>query len=343
MQTRIRQHVFGLIVLLGLAACQVPMNRTTPAGAPRELPLSGPVAGVAGRLLYANGAQFRTFEISTGAVATLATFPGNVVADAPAVSPDGSLIAFSMYRPDSDAVDATGGVDLMVMNVDGSGQRVLLAHTRPNESYSEPAWAPDGRTLFFTFRGLDDPPRIERIGVDGTGRAVVVARGRSPSVSADNSRLAFLVDDQSSGYEVLAVANAEGGDVRPLFTGGTYQVLAAPRFAPNSQRIVFSGVTEIPQPEGRIPFRLDPLAALRPRTAAAHGVPWDIWIINADGSGRERLTELEEDAPMATWSADGSHLAIKGELGLYLLELSTKKLHRMAQELAGDGLDWIEP
>ncbi len=343
MQTRIRRHVFSLVVLLGLAACQAPMNRTTPAGAPRELPLSGPVAGVAGRLLYANGAQFRTFEISTGAVATLATFPGNVVADAPAVSPDGSLIAFSMYRPDTDATDANGGVDLMVMNVDGSGQRVVLAHTRPNESFSEPAWAPDGRTLFFTFRGLDSAPRIERVSVDGTGRAVVVSRGRSPSVSGDGSQLAFLMDDQSSGYEVLAVANAKGSDIRPLFAGGTYQVLAAPRFAPNSQHIVFSGVTEIPQPEGHVPFRFDPLAALRPRAAAAHGVPWDIWIINADGSARERLTELEEDAPMATWSADGSRLAIKGELGLYLLDLSTKKLHRMAQELAGDGLDWIEP
>ena len=142
---------------------------------------------------------------------------------------------------------------------------------------------------------------------------------------------------------MLAVANAEGGDVRPLFAGGTYQVLAAPRFAPDSRRIVFSGVTDIPQPEGRGRFRLDPMALLRPRTAAAHGIPWDIWIINADGSGRERLTELEEDAPMATWAADGSRLAIKGELGLYLLELPRKKVQRMAQELAGDGMDWIEP
>ena len=335
--------MLGLALLLVLAACQGQMTTMTPSGAPRELPLSGPVAGVTGRLVYANGAQFRTYEISTGKVATLTTFPSNVVADAPAVSPDGSLLAFSMYRPASDAPDATGGVDLMVMNVDGSNQRAVLEHARPDEWLSEPAWAPDGRTLFFTFRSPDAAPRIERVGVDGTGRAVVVPQGRNPSVSADGRHLAFLMDDQSSGLEVLAVAGVEGEGIRPLFTAGTYQVLAAPRFAPDNKRIAFSAVTEIPQQESQARPPAAPLAWVWPRVAVAHGIPWDVWIINADGSGRERLTDVAEDSPMVAWSADGSRLAIKGELGFYLLELSTKKLVRMAQELAGEGLDWFEP
>jgi Tol biopolymer transport system component len=149
--------------------------------------------------------------------------------------------------------------------------------------------------------------------------------------------------DQATDLDVLAVASISGDGIRPLFSAGTYQVLAAPRFAPNGQQIAFSGVTDIPKQQGRAPTRPDVLAWLRPGVAAAHGIPWDIWLINVDGSGRERLTDLQEDSPMAAWSPDGTHLAIKGELGLYMLELPSKKIVRMALELAGDGLDWLMP
>lgn len=336
---RTNRYIFGLILLF-LAACQIGQPQ---AIVPRELPINGPVAGVVGRLLYANGTQFRTYEISSGTITPLTTFPTNVAADGPAVSPDQSLIAFAMYRPDSDAADATGGVDLMLMNADGSNQRVVLAHAQPDEWLSEPAWMPDGRTLVFTFRSPAAASRIERVNIDGTQREEIIAQGRSPSVSADGSRIAFLMDDQTTGLEVIAVATLSGDDIRPLFAGGTYQVLTAPRFAPDGQQIAFSGVTEIPNQQGSTPQRSDPLAWFRPRVAAAHGIPWEIWLIKVDGSGRERLTDLQEDSPIAAWSPDGTHLAIKGELGLYLLDLPAKKLVRLAQELAGDGFAWLAP
>lgn len=334
---RIKRYL-RVFTLLLLAACQIGQPSTI---APRELPINGPVAGVAGRLVYANGTQLRAYEISTGQVAPLATFPTNVAADGPAVSPDRSLIAFAMYRPDSDAADATGGVDLMLMDADGSHQRIVLAHAQPDEWLSEPDWLPDGRALVFTYRSPSAAPRIERVNIDGTQRSVVVPQGRNPSVSADGSRVAFLMDDQATNLEVLAVANIGGDGIRALFPAGTYQILAAPRFAPDGQRIAFSGVTKIPNQESGAPDRPDVLALLRPRVAAAHGIPWEIWVINVDGSGREQLTERQEDNPMAAWSPDGAHLAVKGELGLYLLEMSSKKLVRLAQELAGDGLDWL--
>jgi Tol biopolymer transport system component len=330
-----RRLILGLLLLL--AACQSGQATTV---APRELPIAGPVAGVPGRLLYANGTQFRLFDIASGEISTLATFPANLSADGPVVSPDGSLIAFAMYRPDSEAADATGGVDLMVMDADGSNQRVVLPHAQPNEWLTEPAWAPDGGTLFFTFRSLEVAPRIERVSIDGADRSVVVEQGHSPSVSADGTQIAFITEDQASGLDVIAVASTAGDDIRPLFAGGTYQLLAAPRFAPDGRTVAFAGVTEIPGQASRAPSS-DRLAWLRPRMALAHGIPWDIWVVGVDGSGRERLTDLQEDNPMAVWSPDGSHLAIKGELGFYLLELSSKKLVRMAQELAGDGLDWF--
>lgn len=336
---RIKRFIFGLSLLV-LAACQSGQPQVI---APRELPINGPVAGIAGRLVYANGTQFRTYEIGTGTIAPLATFPTNVAADGPAVSPDQSLIAFAMYRPDSDAADATGGVDLMLMDADGSNQRIVLAHAQPDEWLSEPAWLPDSRTLVYSFRSPNAAPRVERVNIDGTQREVVVPQGRSPSVSADGSHVAFLMDDQATGLEVLAVATIGGDEIRPLFAGGTFQVLAAPRFAPNGQQIAFSGVTDISNLQVSAPQQSDLLAWLRPRVATAHGIPWDIWMIKVDGSERERLTELQEDSPIAAWSPDGSHLAIKGELGFYLLDLPSKKLVRLAQELAGDGFAWLVP
>jgi Tol biopolymer transport system component len=334
----IKRYIFGFILLL--VACQ---RGQQPPVTPRELPISGSAPGVAGRLVYANGAQFRIFEVSTGNIETLVTFPTTVWADGPVVSPDRARIAFAMYRPDSDAADASGGVDLMLMNADGTDQRAVLTHTQPNEWLSDAAWAPDGQTLFFTLRSPNVPPRIESVRIDGTQRRVVVPQGRNPSVSADGTQVAFLTDDKATGLEVLAVTSTTGGEIRPLFAGGTYQVLAAPRFAPDGKRILFSGVTDISNQQGQAPIDSNVLAWLRPRVAAAHGIPWDIWVINTDGSGRERLTDLQEDSPMAAWSHDGAHVAIKGELGLYLLDMPSKKLQRLAQELAGNGIDWLEP
>ena len=87
----------------------------------------------------------------------------------------------------------------------------------------------------------------------------------------------------------------------------------------------------------------DLLAWLRPGAASAHGVPWDVWLVNAAGSGLTRLTNIQEDAPVATWSPDGAWLGLNGELGLYVVEVSTKEIRRVAQEWAGDGLAWLAP
>ncbi len=76
---------------------------------------------------------------------------------------------------------------------------------------------------------------------------------------------------------------------------------------------------------------------------AAHGVPWELWVVTADGAGLQRLTDLREDSPRAAWSPDGKWIALKGELGMYLLGADGKHLRRIVQELAGDGLAWLEP
>lgn len=53
-----------------------------------------------------------------------------------------------------------------------------------------------------------------------------------------------------------------------------------------------------------------------PQPAAAHGLPWDIYLIPLAGGTPTRLTMLDEDEPYAVW-LDDSTLAFIGARGLY--------------------------
>lgn len=69
----------------------------------------------------------------------------------PCWSPDGSKLVYI-------AAGASGmGLDLWVMNADGSGEPVDLTHMKGDET--EPAWSPDGRWIAFTNDGREDKNR----------------------------------------------------------------------------------------------------------------------------------------------------------------------------------------
>ena len=65
--------------------------------------------------------------------------------------------------------------------------------------------------------------------------------------------------------------------------------------------IATSGFVGIGFPEN-IAVALEALFA--PGLAFAHGIPWDPWIINADGSGLHRVAETAGDEPSVVWSPD---------------------------------------
>ena len=334
------------LLLLLLSGCQVIEALDNVGLNPRELPLTGPVAGVAGSLLYANGLVLRSYEISTGAFRDLATFPTDSYADHPAVSPDASTIAFTLYHVNRAESDPENGADLMLMNVDGTNQRVLAAHALPGGWLTDAAWSADGATLFVTREHPADPPRVERVHIDSRARDVVVANGHSPSLSADGTSLAFLRDEVGGG-QGLYVATLDGGypltgGERVIVTGEGFDQLAAPRFSPAGSQIAFVGVGG-PSPAAHSnpsppPARRGWLGA---RSVAAHGVPWEVWTVDADGGNLRKLTDLAEDAPMPLWSPDGTGLALKGELGFYLIDPATGSARRLVQELAGDGIAWL--
>ncbi len=326
-------------------------GRASSAG-PKVLPTSGPIPEAPGKLLYVKIGGFWTFEPSTGAIQQLASFPPRSFAGTPSVSPNGALVAYSMYAPGQDTKDP-GGTDLYVMGSDGSNHQLVLAHDSPGVSLGEPAWTPDGRVLYFTRRAMDGTVRIERARTDGSGREVVVEGGHSPWVSPDGQWLVYLTTageegaDRKGGASAaptqdLWVASIQGTGPKRLLGQPDFQLLAAPRFAPDSQRIAFVAVPAIAlPPAGRTDRSIGQfLARMGPGTAYAHGVPWDLWLVNADGSGLRRLTDLEEDSPVPAWSPDGRWIALSGELGLYLVDAEGKQVHRLVEEPAS-GIAWL--
>lgn len=142
----------------------------------------------------------------------------------PAVSPDGSLIAFLS--------DRTGVSNVYVIGVDGSGERQLTRN-----GGGMPRFSRDGTSILYAGPGADSG-RIAAVPVQG-GDAQVLARvpGRSPVLSPEGRQVAFLIGPWTS--TVTAVANADGSGVRPLAGGGRTTAWNA-AWSPDGKRIAYT-------------------------------------------------------------------------------------------------------
>jgi dipeptidyl aminopeptidase/acylaminoacyl peptidase len=253
----------------------------------------------------------------------------------PALSPDGQWVAFTRW--DDTQHGATGS--LWVINVDGSGERVILGDVRQPKA---PAWSPDGTRL--------------AISMQQGGRL-----GPEPKCSHELPSEPLLADEDGDYFRVVV----EDGDVKYCYTllphpfwglwvvevaTGAYEDLPGDRFsyAPtwdpaNDWRLVFDGeqgLVNLDLKQGTTwPLTGDvrdhaPVFSPDGRKIAVSYKQhdhWDIHVINADalggmgGSGRVRRTEtplrviveqrIKEEEGGAwnnvapTWSPDGSQIA----------------------------------
>jgi Tol biopolymer transport system component len=151
----------------------------------------------------------------------------------PAWSPDGRRIAFTSERD--------GDAEVYVMSASGGGETnltntpLVLTPRRAGHD-GEPAWAPDGRTIFFT-SDRDGNAEIYSMAPDGSGQVNRTGspetEDESPSVSPEGSVVAYA----GAGFDV--------GDGLALL-GARSAVLAldefvdeGPAFSPDGTRLVF--------------------------------------------------------------------------------------------------------
>lgn len=143
---------------------------------------------------------------------------------------------------------------------------------------NEPAWSPDGRRIAFA-SNRDGRTHIFVMDADGTNTRRITSSTHSddhPTWSADGKEIVFA---------------REGAIYRVPVVGGTAERVgrgpgsaANPAYSPDGKEIAFD-------------YR-EPGSSIR-----------EIYVMNADGSGIRKVTQLQDVSGFATWSPDGTTIA----------------------------------
>jgi TolB protein len=148
----------------------------------------------------------------------------------PAWSPDGSKIAFVSARG--------GGVDIWVVNRDGSGLRQLTFSNKMSVSNSSPTWSPTGAQIAFT-SDRTGSNQIYVMSAEGTGIELLTndTKADRPTWSpAPFNDIAYTSSRTGGGHDV-AVVDVATRKVRIMSDGvGDNE---QPAFAPSGRHIAF--------------------------------------------------------------------------------------------------------
>jgi Tol biopolymer transport system component len=219
--------------------------------------------------------HFRTSELYVigSAGGTARNLTRNRVEDVdPAWSPAGRVIAFARHVGRS--------FDLFTLTARG-GRLRRLTWTRGNER--EPAWSPDGKRLAFVAPGAERnekgyrPRQVFVVNRDGSGRRQLThdeCGVVEPAWSPDGTSLAA-----ASCGAVVRVSSSGAIHVLVSFDGD--ELAFDPAWSPDGRRIAYT------------------------RTRSDLNTR-DLWVVNADGSGRRRLAKF---AGAPVWSPHGTRIA----------------------------------
>ena len=221
----------------------------------------------------------------------------------PAWSPDGKRMAFVSARDG-------GNCEVYVMDADGSGQR-RLTRTPEDEFFLD--WSPDGERIAYA----TDPSSLAEIWVmdsDGSDRKRV-ASGLFPSWSPDGERIAYTAYSGERPY--IAVMNSDGSESRSLSASLLERLSGRvsdeePTWSPDGEKIAF-----------------------------AHEADGELYVMNSDGSGRTRLTDLPSyDHWPPTWSPDSTRIAFTSEdakgSAIYVMNSDGSGLTKLTDDSAAE-------
>ena len=289
-----------------------------PAGAEFRLEALRPEVPFSGRLLFQSDLDGDN-DIYVLTAAGVSRLTDNAWDDRyPRWSPDGKRIAFS--------ANPKGNFDIFVM--DAAGGRPTAVADNPEDDL-DVAWRPDGGGLFFS-RSAGPAPRGESstwtIDLASGRQSEAIPGFRRSNGLADVSPLtrdiAFTGKRLLGGWDVFLFEPGTGS-VRDLTTGGD---ACRPRFSPDGRKIAYV-------------------------SSAADG-KGDIWLMNPDGSGQQRITDRSETYDyFPSWSPEGTRVvfcsnakskyADKGDWGLFIVDVRDGRVVRLLDTPGRDVFpDW---
>jgi Tol biopolymer transport system component len=288
--------------------------------------------------ILANPAGLLCLDDSARVLGRLAELPPTSAPALPALSPDHKQLLFALTKaPDP----KTGfGTDIYAVNLDGTDLHPVVPHESENVFYDTPRYDSTATFLYFhrnaaivkngTYVGNEST--IERINVKTGERVRILSDAADPSISRDGKLIAFihLKDGQN---ETIWIANSDGTNAHPLFKGDTWFYIQAPRFSPTSDTLVFCAAGHSA-----------PKSSDRYLPHGAHlGIPSEIFVVNADGTGLRSLAQTGDDT-FPAWSVDGSSLAYVSTGAFFQLtmkDLAVKTLASGDNFFFGD-ITWLK-
>lgn len=228
---------------------------------------------------YSKKADIFVKRVGSTAITQLTNDPSNDVM--PAWSPHGKRIAFCS--------DRSGNWNIYMMS-DAGGQAVQITDDPTDDLH--PSFSPDGSKLVYcSYGSATNQWELVVIDLSNPGTKHIIGRGLFPSWAPNGKAILFQRARQrgTRWFSVWAVNYANGQASSPTeLASSPNAAVITPAWSPNGQHIVFCTV-------------IDPAADDCKGPEAA-----DIWVMNADGSGRSCLTSGQFMNLEPTWSRDGT-------------------------------------
>lgn len=242
--------------------------------------------------------------------------------EGPRVSPDGSMVAFTVADVDLEANCYRRRVWLCRVG----GQTAPRPFSAgPNDQM--PRWSPDGRWLAFSSKPEDGPCEVCVLPLDQGGERLVVARWPvTPSElawSPGSVHLAFVARSPDQGRYGRPGEERKPKDMPARHVTHLFSRLDSDGWVvdrPSHVMVVPADGSAAPRPVTDGPFDASGLTwspdGRRIAFASARHETWDLdgavdlWAVAADGSDRpERLTSTTAAYSSPSWSPDGQRLA----------------------------------